>query len=343
MKTAISKKTRLNIGIILLISVGCTFYFAGFNANGWEVFLNILYGTTIGLSIALGSSFITRTVFRKDSVYKNPTRYFISAVIAVFAFIIIDVVSVNYLWFSITQGVTFSELFDHKFGVYAMGSELILGTMIYLIALARYFANDLQRYYARVAEVESQLSKYRYDTLKNQLNPHFLFNALNTLSALIYINADRADAFTHRLSKLYRYILDVQKVEVVPIATELDLVNDFLYLNNIRFNDQIKSTVSLEKTTGFVVPMALQLLLENAIKHNTISAAHPLIVEIKAEGDAIVVRNTIQLKQEKEPSHELGLNNLRERYAALTDQKLEVVATETHFSVRIPILQNQNG
>lgn len=341
MKITISKKTRLNIGIILLISVGCTFYFAGFRGNAWEVFLNVLYGTIIGISIAIGSSFITRKVFGKDTVYKNPTKYFVIAVIAVFAYIIVDVLFVNYLWFSITQGVTFAELIDSSFGLSAMGTELVLGTMIYLVALARYFANDLQRYYARVAEVESQLSKYRFDTLKNQLNPHFLFNALNTLSALIYIDADRADAFTHRLSKLYRYVLDVQQVEVVPIATEMDLVNDFLYLNNIRFNDQIKTTVALEGTDGFVVPMAMQLLLENAIKHNTISAAQPLMIEITAEGDKILVRNKIQLKQEKEPSHELGLNNLRERYAALTDQKIDVVETETHFSVRIPILQKQ--
>lgn len=341
MKMTISKKTLLNIGVILLISVGCTFYFAGFKANVWEVFLNLLYATIIGFSIALGSSFISRMVFRKETVYKNPTKYFIIAVIAVIAFIVVDILLVNYLWFWITQGVSFSTLIKSSFGLSAMGAELVLGTMIYLVALARYFANDLQRYYTRVAEVESQLSKYRFDTLKNQLNPHFLFNALNTLSALIYIDVDRADAFTHRLSKLYRYVLDVQQVEVVPIETEMDLVNDFLYLNNIRFNDQIKTTVSLEEANGFVVPMAMQLLLENAIKHNTISASQPLMIEITAEGDRILVRNRIQLKQEKEPSHELGLNNLRERYAALTDQKIDIVETETHFSVRIPILQKQ--
>ena len=327
------------MGIILLISVGCTFYFAGFNGGFGVILLNVLYGTIIGTSIAFGCSIITRTIFKNDSVYENPTKYFIIAVLSVIAFIVVNVFFVNYLWFSITQGVTFSQLIRSTYGAYAIGSELIIGTTIYLVALARYFARDLQRYYKRVSEVEGQLSKYRYDTLKNQLNPHFLFNALNTLSGLIYIDADKADMFTHRLSKLYRYVLDVQTLEVVTIETELDLVNDFLYLNNIRFDDHIKTTIDLESSNGFVVPMALQLLLENAIKHNAISASYPLQIEIKMEGNFILVRNNIQLKREKEPSHELGINNLRERYAALTDKELKIQATETHFSVHVPVLK----
>jgi sensor histidine kinase YesM len=338
----ISKKGLINMGIILLISLGCTFYFAGVNGGYRAILLNVLYGTIIGTSIALGSSIITRTIFKNDSVYENPTKYFVISVLSVIAFIFVNVLFVNYLWFHLTQGVTFSQLIGHPFGIYTIGSELIIGTTIYLVALARYFARDLQRYYKRVSEVEGQLSKYRYDTLKNQLNPHFLFNALNTLSGLIYIDADKADMFTHRLSKLYRYVLDVQKVEVVPIETELDLVNDFLYLNNIRFDDHIKTTINIEDSNGFVVPMALQLLLENAIKHNAISESHPLQIEIKTEGNFILVRNNIQLKREREPSHELGINNLRERYAALTDEELKIEATATHFLVHIPILQKQN-
>lgn len=207
----------------------------------------------------------------------------------------------------------------------------------------RYFARDLQKYYSRVAEVESQLSKYRYDTLKNQLNPHFLFNALNTLSGLIYIDADRADAFTMRLSNLYRYVLDVQKVEVVPLKTEMNLVHDFLYLNNIRFNNHIQLNVERIEEEGFVVPMALQLLLENAIKHNTISSSKPLEIDIRTENHSVVVTNTIQRKQEKEPSHELGLNNLRERYSALTDMPIEMDVSDTHFTVRVPLLQKQKA
>ena len=337
----LSKKTWINLGIILLISVGCTFYFAGIDGTAWSMFLNILYGTIIGVSIAIGSGLITRLIFRNDSVYENPSRYFMMAIIAVLLFIFVNVTIINYIWFYITQDVTLSQFLRSSFIYSVIGSEVIIGTIIYLVALARYFARDLQKYYARVAEVESQLSKYRYDTLKNQLNPHFLFNALNTLSGLIYIDADRADAFTMRLSNLYRYVLDVQKVEVVPLETEMNLVHDFLYLNNIRFNNQIELNVERIEKEGYVVPMALQLLLENAIKHNTISSTKPLQINISTENQTVVITNTIQLKQEKEPSHELGLNNLRERYSALTDVPIEMDVSDTHFTVRVPLLQKQ--
>lgn len=341
MKTS-TRKTSRNLGLILLISVGCTFYFAGLNANLLEISLNILYGVIIGLTIALGSSLITRSIFKRETVYENPIRHYLIAVVLVTIYIIVSIILVNFLWFYITQGISFWQLFTHPFALSALGSELIIGELIYLIALSRYFANDLQKYYKRLAEAESQLAQYRYDTLKNQLNPHFLFNALNTLSGLIYIDAEKADAFTHRLSKLYRYILDVQKQEVVPLETEMNLVSDFIYLNNIRFNDQIKVEIQLDATGGYVAPMALQLLLENAIKHNRVSEKEPLHILIKSTPTNVIVENNLQPKLEKEPSHEMGLTNLEERYKALTDIPIDLKQTETHFTVSIPLLQKES-
>lgn len=308
-----------------------------------DTLLNILYGVIIGLTIAVGSAIISRIIFRREGVYENPTKYFLLAMLLVATYIIVSVIFVNYIWFSITQGTSFSELFTHTFAVYALTSEVIIGLMIYLVALVRFFMRDLKKYYAKTVEAESQLAKYQYDTLKNQLNPHFLFNSLNTLSGLIYIDVDRADEFVHRLSKLYRYILEMQKEEVVPIKTELELVNDFLYLNNIRFNNQIEALISVQNEDGFIAPMALQLLIENAIKHNSVSEKSPLKIEIFEEEKDIVVRNNIQLKKEKEPSHELGLKNLHERYAALTDRRVAVEQDGSFFTVRIPILEKANS
>jgi two-component system LytT family sensor kinase len=338
-----TKKTALNLLVILLISIGCTFYFAGASSNVSDILLNVLYGITIGLTIAVGSSIITRIIYKNDKVYEEPTKYFILAMLLVAAYIIVSVTLVNYLWFNITQGTTFSELFSHRFAIYALTSEFIIGLLIYLIALVRYFMRDLKKYYVKTVEAESQLAKYQYDTLKNQLNPHFLFNSLNTLSGLIYIDVDRADEFIHRLSKLYRYVLDMQKEEVVPIQVEMELVNDFLYLNNIRFNNQIQTSISVDNANGYIAPMALQLLIENAIKHNIVSESKPLKVEITERNGYIVVRNNIQLKQEKEPSHELGLNNLHERYATLTDREVVIEETGEYFTVRVPFLEKESA
>jgi sensor histidine kinase YesM len=306
------------------------------------IFLNILYGLIIGLTIALGSGFISRKIFKSDKLYENPTRYFMIAILSIMLYIIVSIVIVNYLWFKITQGISFSELLQRSFAFYMLGSQLILGLVIYLIILSSKFVNDLNQYYKRIAEMEMQLSTYRYDTLKNQLNPHFLFNALNTLSGLIYIDADKADEFTHRLSKLYRYVLDVQKEEVVLLERELNLANDFLYLNNIRFNNQINTTFSIQDKEVYVVPMALQLLLENVIKHNSVNEKHPIHIDISTDDNFLIVKNSVRLKTEKEPSHELGLNNLRELYALLSNQSISIENSDTHFTVKLPLLKKEN-
>jgi sensor histidine kinase YesM len=337
------KKTALNLSVILLISVLLTFFFAGGTLDIVSFLLNILYGTIIGLTIALGSTAITRIIFKKDTSYENPTKYFVLTIVSVAIYVLLDTLLVNYLWFSITQGVTFSQLLSSPFGFYTITIQFVIGLLIYVVILARVFTRDLKKFYTKMVEVESQLAKYQYDTLKNQLNPHFLFNSLNTLSGLIYMDVDRADEFIHRLSKLYRYVLDMQREEVVPIQSEMELVKDFLYLNNIRFDNQIETSISVTNDSGYIAPMALQLLIENAIKHNVVSTQAPLKIEIREENGYIVVRNNIQLKQEKEPSHELGLNNLHERYATLTDRKVMIDQTEEYFVVRVPIIEKESA
>jgi len=335
------KITAINLGSILLVSVLLTFFFAGGSVDLMSFLLNVLYGVIIGLSIALGSTVITQVIYKKESTYENPTKYFVLTILSVATYVLLDILLVNYFWFSITQGITFSQLLSSPFGFYTISIQFVLGLLIYLVILARVFTRDLKKFYSKMIEAESQLAKYQYDTLKNQLNPHFLFNSLNTLSGLIYIDVDRADNFIHRLSKLYRYVLDMQKEEVVSIQSELELVHDFLYLNNIRFDHSIEASISVGKVDGYIAPMALQLLIENAIKHNRVSAQAPLKIEIKQEDGYIIVRNNIQLKQEKEPSHELGLNNLKERYAVLTNRKVIVDETEENFTVCVPILEKE--
>lgn len=124
---------------------------------------------------------------------------------------------------------------------------------------------------------------------------------------------------------------------------EMDLVSDFIYLNNIRFNDQIKVSTELDSAGGYVAPMALQLLLENAIKHNRISEKEPLQITIKSTPTQVIIENNLQPKIEKEPSHELGLKNLRERYASLTDTPIDVKETDNNFIVVIPLLQKDEA
>lgn len=182
--------------------------------------------------------------------------------------------------------------------------------------------------------------KAQYESLKNQVNPHFLFNSLNALTNLVYQDQDKAAKFIKQLSEVYRYVLDTRDKEVVPIDEEVKFLKSYLYLQQIRFGDKLKVDMALDSIQGMIAPLALQMLVENAIKHNVISEELPLAIKIFVSAGKIVVENTLQKKSIlPEDSPGLGLENIRRRYEFLSNQKVEVVADTTSFRVYIPLIK----
>lgn len=181
----------------------------------------------------------------------------------------------------------------------------------------------------------------KYETLKNQVNPHFLFNSLNALTNLVYEDQDQAAKFIRELSKVYRYVLDTRSQEVVSLKTELEFVNSYLFLQKIRFDEKLQFNISIE---GFeqkmLPPMAIQMLLENAIKHNVIAEEEPLVIYIEIENrDKLVVRNNLQKKNiPMEESSGMGLSNIKSRYEFLSPTPVEVIDGPNEFIVKIPLL-----
>ena len=181
----------------------------------------------------------------------------------------------------------------------------------------------------------------KYETLKNQVNPHFLFNSLNALTNLVYEDQDQAAKFIRELSKVYRYVLDTRAQEVVSLKTEMDFVNSYLFLQKIRFDEKLQLNISIE---GFeqkmLPPMAIQMLLENAIKHNVIAEEEPLTIHIEIEnGEKLVVRNNLQKKNIPiEESSEMGLSNIKSRYEFLSATPVEVIDEPSEFIVKLPLL-----
>lgn len=177
-----------------------------------------------------------------------------------------------------------------------------------------------------------------YESLKNQVNPHFLFNSLNALTNLVYEDPDRAVKFIKQLSEVYRYVLDTRNREVVDLAEELHFIDSYLFLQTIRFGDNLRITI---KTSGQgkVAPLALQLLIENAIKHNIVSAEAPLTISISEDADFITVENNLQKKNTiGEPSSGIGLENICKRYDFLSDKKVEIIESSETFKVKLPCL-----
>ena len=201
-------------------------------------------------------------------------------------------------------------------------------------------------FYVMWAEAVDNMKKLReeklifqYETLKSQVNPHFLFNSLNSLSSLIRKDPDLSEQFIQKLSSVYRYILDNREKELVPLATELEFVNNYFYLQKIRDEDKIILKNELKETEKMeVLPVSLQLLVENALKHNAATRKQPLEITIHSEGlDKLVVRNNLQKKMQLNDSSKIGLKNLSERSRLILKREIEIQETEDEFVVKIPV------
>lgn len=180
----------------------------------------------------------------------------------------------------------------------------------------------------------------QFEMLKNQVNPHFLFNSLNTLSAIIPENQKQAVEFVSNLSDVYRYSLNLKEKDTVTLRQELDFLDSYIYLNQVRFGDNliVQKNVAAELMDKSVVPKGLQILIENAIKHNVISKANPLTISIVANGEGVTVQNNLQLKNSVE-STGIGLSNLFARYSALNHHRtVEISNEDNYFTVFLPFI-----
>ncbi len=338
-KTSKQRKSLLaNIASVLLISILITFIFGGLKGGWYTFFLNIIYGAAIGLSIALGSGYISKKMLRKGDWLQNPSRRFFKTLAAITGFILFDVLIINMVWFHVTQDRGYFEIFEHFVYNWIMATEFIIGMVIYLFILSSRFVKQINEFYLEIEKNKEEAAKNKLTMLRNQINPHFLFNSLNVLSSLIYKDVEKADEFIAKLSDIYRYVVEVQDEEVVPLKKELNFVSEYLQLLKIRFGTKIDYDISIEEKM-LIAPMSLQILVENAVKHNKISEDKPLRIRITGGKDhTVVVSNTYNPVNEKTASTGLGLDNLRSRYKMLTDKEIVDYIKDDEFVVELPLL-----
>jgi sensor histidine kinase YesM len=182
---------------------------------------------------------------------------------------------------------------------------------------------------------------FQNETLKNQVNPHFLFNSLNTLSSLVNSEVAVAGQFIAKLSVIYRYILDNSSKLLVPLEEEIEFIKDYYYLHQIRNEGKIKLEIDINND-GYsykIIPISLQLLIENAIKHNMATLDKPLIINVYLEGQNIVVKNNIQKLATQVVSTKIGLKNLSERVRLVTGYEVVVSEIDGNFLVKVPLIE----
>ena len=205
-----------------------------------------------------------------------------------------------------------------------------------------YFINELRKSVEEKEMLKRESLKAQINALKTQVNPHFLFNNLNTLSAIIPDHPQQAVDFVQQLSKVYRHILEVKDEQSILVKEELDVLKAYAFLLKTRFGNNINIDIDVpeDKLQNKIVPLSLQILMENAIKHNIVSADKPLYVKVFVESGNLVVSNNLQVKNQVNESTGIGLDNISNRYKLLGDKQVKVLENESSFTVSIPLIQN---
>lgn len=215
-----------------------------------------------------------------------------------------------------------------------------ISVVITAVFYAVYYYQNKQEKVVKEQKFIAGTASAKFDALKNQLDPHFLFNSLNVLTSLIEENPAMASKFTTSLSKVYRYVLEQKNKELVTLEEELKFAELYMSLLSMRFEDSIDfmAPTQLKNPKAQVVPLSLQLLLENAVKHNQVMPSRKLMISIAEKNGSLVITNNLQPKEVLKESMGFGLRNIRDRYALLTSHPVEITQTEKEFQVTIPII-----
>lgn len=222
------------------------------------------------------------------------------------------------------------------------GLTIVIMLSIFYLSANRRANRRLKDVQIRAERLEKEAVLTQFAALKNQISPHFLFNSLSILASLVHVDADLSEQFIEQLSRAYRYILEQKDNDKVRLKTELDFIRSYTFLLKIRFEESFDVIIDVPETAAeryCIAPLTLQLLVENAVKHNRMSPEKPQHVFVQTEEEYLVVHNRIQPREQLEHSTGLGLQNIINRYALLTDQPVWVGERDGSFVVKIPLIQ----
>ena len=327
------------IGIIVLSFV-TDFLFSN-NSFGRLPFLEALINWSVSLLFSTTNWFIMRSILiglRKrypsfSDDFKRIPLFFLGIVGTV---LFVDRIGDLFL------GWVFGGTYNHPPRLKIILPIILISTMTMAIYEAIYYYTRLKKSIREEEQAKQAIVQAQLDTLRNQAQPHFFFNSLNTLRDIIDQNTKgEAKEFVNRLAEVYRFILDSGNVNLIALRDELKFARAYIHIQKERFGDNLSVTWEIAETAmeKMVVPMSLQLLLENAVKHNVVSRANPLTIRVTAEADQLVVFNRIQPKTSKLPSTKLGLKNIKRRYALISETPMYVINEKDEFSVSLPLLQ----
>jgi two-component system LytT family sensor kinase len=213
--------------------------------------------------------------------------------------------------------------------------------LFHLLNAIMYYFTQYKTKWMEAEELKRMSAQAELQLVKSQINPHFLFNNLNVLSALVMKNTDEANKFIEEFSKVFRYILSNHDKELVDIRTEMSYIRPYIFLLQKRFTDGLDITIDIasDRENFYIIPASIQMLIENAIKHNVVSKNRPLHIQVHTNGNnTLVVSNNLQPRESVGQSTKVGLNNIIKRYWLVSGRKVEVKKDKEVFSVTLPLL-----
>ncbi|SRX54997.1 2TM domain-containing protein [Aequorivita sp. CIP111184] len=328
------------VGTLVFIIIGIIEYINGHTySSGKELLIGFLYNQMYSVVLYIVNAQYFGFLLKQfpNQVFK--IRNLFRGVLGGISITLLSLFLLRVFTEVVIDGRKFSEFISAELIRYYYISFVISVVVTGIFYVAYYYRNKQEK---RVTEqkIIAGTASAKFDALKNQLDPHFLFNSLNVLTSLIEENPEAATRFTTSLSKVYRYVLEQKSKELVTLEEELKFAKLYMSLLAVRFEDSIvfTSPSKLENPQAKVVPLSLQLLLENAVKHNQVMPSKKLYITISEENGNLVVTNNSQPKQVLKESTGVGLRNIRDRYSFLTKRPVIINENAKEFSIAIPIL-----
>lgn len=308
------------------------------NFSNWQIKLSFLYTIGIAFIVWQGNRYLNFSLRSYFDWYNKPVKKVVAVLFAVFFYTIPVAVLLLVGWYKIFA--------DGKpnWTVVFTSTLIILICVIFITHVYEtvFLVKEAESEKVQRAQIEQAKAEAELEALKNQIDPHFIFNSLNTLSHLIEVKPEKAKQFNDNLADVYRYILHNKARDLVLLSEEMNFLEDYFSLLKIRFENavQLKNNVPAKAYDTFLIPpISLQVLIENTVKHNEFSDAKPLLIEIEFKNEELIVTNSINKKSLRRPSSKIGLQNLDERYKLTTQKGITINNEGKEFKVVLPLLK----
>ncbi|TMM56864.1 histidine kinase [Maribacter algarum] len=333
------------IGTLIFLSFLSYYYFADYVRfenmydDFWkEYFSNLVFSTILYMVNMIWFRFILKKWDGFLYTFQRMSIALIGNVVitCIGIFVATFIILIAFHEYSFQRAIAYQSLENYLQSVII---AMVVACIFYIVWYYKYRQENKVKEQKIIAGTASA----KFDALKNQLDPHFLFNSLNVLTSLIEEDPYQAQKFTTSLSKVYRYVLEQKNKDLISVDEELKFAKTYVRLLKMRFEDSIVFEIPEQSSSpeAKIIPLSLQLLLENAVKHNVVTSEKPLHIKVLERDGMLEVSNNLQEKQVVKKSSGVGLTNIQQRYAILTDRRVRIEKTASDFSVQLPMLTKQ--